>query len=216
VVLLFSVCAGYGLAGDVPEEQARVNSRVFGVLPNYRTADGTKPFAPISSKMKLRIAAKDSFDFPMYFLAGFYASLGQLENENSSLGQGLAGFGRRYVRGFGDVVIGNFLTEGLLPSVLHEDPRYFRIGPGGGSKMHRTLYALTRILVTRTDAGGRRFNFSEILGNAAGVGIANAYYPDTRNLHDNVSRFGVQVGTDAASNVMKEFWPDIRQKMFHR
>ena len=203
-------------AGDNATEPTRVDSRVFGVLPNYRTADGTKPFSPIDTRRKLHIAAKDSFDYPMFFLAGFYAAIGQLQNSNPSLGQGLGGYAQRYVRGYGDVVIGNFLTEGLLPSFLHEDPRYFRIGPGGGSRLHRTTYALTRVLVTKTDSGGRRFNFSEVLGNAAGVGIANAYYPDSRNLHDNLNRLGVQIGTDAASNVLKEFWPDIRQKMFHR
>jgi len=216
-MLLSFILGGSTFAQDEkPAEPSRLDKRVFGVLPNYRTVEQAKPFSPISSKAKMKIAAKDSFDYPMYFLAGVYAGIGQIQNSNPSLGQGMSGFANRYMRGYGDVVIGNFMTEGILPSMLHEDPRYFRMGPSGGSGMHRTGYALSRILVTKTDSGGSRFNTSEIAGNAATVGIANAYYPDARSLKDNLGRFGVQVGTDTVSNVLKEFWPDIRQKMFHR
>jgi hypothetical protein len=92
--------------------------------------------------------------------------------------------------------------------------RYFRRGTG--TKLGRTYYALTRILVTRTDAGGTQFNFSEIAGNAAAVAISNAYNPDTRNAGENLEKLGLQLGTDAISNVLKEFWPDVKRKLHHR
>jgi hypothetical protein len=70
--------------------------------------------------------------------------------------------------------------------------------------------------VTHTDSGGTRFNYSEWLGNMTAVGISNAYYPDNRTFADNGLKVLQQVGTDAVSQVLKEFWPDIKRKMFHK
>ena len=92
--------------------------------------------------------------------------------------------------------------------------RYFRRGTGG--KLGRTYYALTRILVTRTDAGGNRFNFSEVVGNSVATAISNAYNPDTRDASENLEKLGLQLGTDAISNVLKEFWPDVKRKLQQR
>jgi hypothetical protein len=76
------------------------------------------------------------------------------------------------------------------------------------------LYAATRVFVTRTDKGTWRFNFSELIGNSAASGIANAYYSQERTFGDNAQRVGTQFATDAFSQVLKEFWPDIKQKFF--
>jgi hypothetical protein len=105
-------------------------------------------------------------------------------------------------------------TEGVFPVLLHEDPRYFR--RGSGSFLSRTGYALTRVLITHKDSGGRRFNISEWAGNAAAVAISNAYYPQNRTLLDNGAKLLMQVGTDAFSQVLKEFWPDIKHGLFHK
>jgi hypothetical protein len=191
-----------------------IDKRVFGVFPNYRTTDGNRPFAPITPSQKFAIGLKDSFDWPVYPVAGAFASLYQLENENPSFGQGMAGYARRYATSLGDQIMGNMMTESIMPSLLHEDPRYFR--RGYGSKWSRAGYALTRIFVTRTDSGGQRFNFSEVLGNATATAISNAYYPDSRNVSDNIEKLGVQLATDAFSQVMKEFWPDVKRRLFHR
>jgi len=198
-------------------ENSQIDKRIFGVLPNYRTADGTAPYQPISAKGKFYIAAKDSFDYPVYPLAGGFAALYQLDNQNPSYGQGLRGYAKRFGAAYGDQAIGNLMTEAVFPALLHEDPRYFRIGPAGGSARHRTLYALTRVFVTHNDHGGARFNFSEWLGNGAAVAISNLYYPsDTRNVSDNLEKLGVQVATDAFSQVLKEFWPDWKRKLFKK
>jgi hypothetical protein len=197
-----------------PVVQAPPDKRVFGVLPNYRTANETAVYTPISTRHKFVIACKDSFDYPLMLTAGAFAGLGQLSNQNPSFGQGMAGYARRWGTAYGDQAIGNMMTEGIFPAFLHEDPRYFR--RGYGSAKSRTFYALTRVFVTRTDNGGKRFNFSEVLGNATGVAISNAYYPEGRTVSNNVSKLGEQIGTDAISQVLKEFWPDIKRKLFHR
>lgn len=196
------------------QEQEPPDKRVFGVLPNYRTANESGTYEPITPKQKFTIASKDSFDYPLVLLAGTIAGLGQLTNENPSFGQGMAGYARRLGTAYGDQAIGNLMSEAIFPTFLHEDPRYFR--RGYGSKWSRTLYAASRVLVTRTDAGNWRFNYSEVLGNATGTAISNFYYPDNRTVSANVSKLGEQIAIDAVSQVLKEFWPDIKHKLFKR
>jgi len=103
------------------------------------------------------------------------------------------------------------MTESFVPAAFHQDPRYFLLGPGGGTKKHRFWHAVSSIMVTPMDSGRKTFNFSEWGGNAAAVAISNAYYPDTRTASDNISKLLIAVGTDTFSNVMKEFWPDVKQ-----
>lgn len=191
--------------------QGKTDKRAFGFVPNYRTADASLPYKPISSKQKMTIAAKDSFDWTLVLVAAGYAGLGQLTDQNRPLGQGLAGYGNRLVRNYSDLVIGNVLVEGAMPILLHEDPRYFRRGQG--KFWSRVGYAASRVFVTRTDSGGTEFNYSEFVGNSLAVGISNSYYPGNRNLGGNFQKFTIQFATDAFSNVLKEFWPDVKHKL---
>jgi hypothetical protein len=199
--------------GTQPEQQ---DKRVFGVFPNYRTTDGNVQFQPISSKQKILIGLKDSFDWPVYLTGGAFAALYQLENQDPSFGQGMKGYARRYGTALADQVIGNMMTESFVPALLHQDPRYFRIGKQRGGVVHRAVYAATRIFISRTDTGGQQFNYSEWVGNGVAVAISNAYYPDTRTVGDNIERLGIACATDAFSQVMKEFWPDVKHALFHR
>ena len=190
-----------------------IDNGVTGILSNRRTADGTIPFEPISAKRKLTIAALDSVDYPAYILPAFIAGFGQLSNKNPSFGQGLKGYGKRYGTAYGDQLIDYLVVEGVLPVLLHEDPRYFRIGPTAGSTGYRLRYAITRIFIAKTDRNTARFNFSEIGGTAVSTAISNSYLPDQRNVHDNARRYGISLATDALSNVIREFGPDINRKM---
>lgn len=212
VLPIFACLAASAWAQDQPQDSP--DKRVLGVLPNYRTANETAIYTPITAKQKFTIGAKDSFDYPLVMLAGVIAGFGQLTNQNPSFGQGFAGYGRRLGTSYADQAIGNMMTEAMYPSLLREDPRYFR--RGHGSIGSRTWYALTRVMVTRTDSGGRRFNFSEWMGNATAVAISNSYYPDNRTAGANAAKLGQQVGTDALSQVLKEFWPDIKRKFSHK
>jgi hypothetical protein len=197
------------LAGEPGSNQ---DKRIFGVLPNYRTADGSIPFSPITTKQKFTIARKDTLDYPSYVLAGFFSGVSQINNSNPSFGQGVKGYAHRYGTAVADQDLGNFMTEAIYPSLLHEDPRYFRKVHGSGKS--RFLYAATRVFVTKTDAGNWRFNFSEFLGNATVASIGNAYYPDSRGFGPTAQRMGSQIGTDAVSGILKEFWPDIKNHWF--
>ena len=96
------------------------------------------------------------------------------------------------------------------PVVLHQDPRYFRRGTG--STWARLGSAASQIFWTHTDSDHTQFNFSEVIGNSTAVAISTAYYPDNRTATNAVSKLGVQLGVDMASNILKEFWPDINRK----
>jgi len=197
---------------DPAQAERESDKRILGVLPNYRTADGSVPFAPIPAKQKFTIAFKDSFDYPVYFITGSFAALYQLDGQDPSWGQGLKGYGKRYAAAYGDQAIGNMMTEGVVPVLFHEDPRYFR--RGSGTSGSRLRYAITRVLLSRTDKGNWGFNYAEWLGNGAAAAISNFYYPsDTRNFHDNLEKVSVSVATDAFSNILKEFWPDLKKRL---
>lgn len=203
--------------GETPlpgEPGSTVDKRIFGVLPNYRTADGTQPFRPIATKQKFTIAVKDTFDYPSYVLAAVFSGISQLDDSNPSFGQGLKGYARRYGSAVADQDLGNFMTEAIFPSMLHQDPRYFR--KVNGSVLGRLGYAATRVLVARSDAGKWEFNASEIIGNGAVASIGNLYYPDARGFGPTMQRMSTQIGTDAISQILKEFWPDVKRKFANK
>jgi hypothetical protein len=188
------------------------NDRIFGVMPNYSTVDANGHIAPLTTGGKFKLVALGAFDPYEFGIVGLVAGKGQLENDDASWGQGLKGFGKRYAVAFADQAIGNFMTGAVVPSLIHQDPRYFRKGSGGF--LHRTEYAMSRIVVSRSDSGQRMFNYSEILGSGAGAGIAIAYHsPSERTLTGAMGTWGTQIAVDAFGNFLKEFWPDVRKKL---
>jgi hypothetical protein len=199
---------------DPPTTPVAEDKRIFGVLPNYRTVEGSQPFTPLTARQKLTIATKDTIDGPSYVLAGLFAGLYQLENQNPDFGQGLKGYARRYVSAIADQDIGNYMTEGFMPVLLKEDPRFFRRGTG--RFWSRTLHAASGVVISKTDKGTSTFNFSEFLGNGITASIGNAYYPDEVGFTPTMARMFTQIGTDAFSNVLKEFWPDFKRKVLKR
>lgn len=199
-----------------PGVPAAPDKRVFGVLPNYRTAQDSDVYTPITAKQKLTIATKDTIDYPLFILGGALAGVAQLADEHPSFGQGLKGYAHRYATAYADQAIGNYMTEGILPVLFHEDPRYFMKGPSYGGVKKRMWYAATRIFVTKTDSGATTFNFSEVVGNSIAAGVGNAYYPGETHFLDNLSRLGQDLATDSISQILKEFWPDVKRKFFKR
>ena len=189
------------------ENQSR---HILGLIPNYRTFPSLQDYKPLTVGEKFKIASEDSLDRGTFVMAGLFGGLGQLTNSNKSFGHGAAGFGRYFGTSYGDLFIGNYMTEALYPSLLHQDPRYFRRGVGSGRS--RLAYAVSQIFVTHRDSGGTQFNYSEWLGNSTAVAISNAYYRDQRSAGSAISKLGTQVSVDAFGNVLKEFWPDLLRK----
>ncbi len=108
------------------------DKRLFGIIPNYRTFPTLTNYKPITPKEKFKIARDDSFDRGTVVLAAAFAGEGQLTNSSPSFGQGVKGYSRYLGTAYVDLVIGDFMTEAVYPTILHQDPRYFRRGTGSG------------------------------------------------------------------------------------
>jgi hypothetical protein len=194
------------------EQTGTSKDRLFYALPNFLTVE-TKNVPPLTVGQKFKVVARGSFDYIQLPWYGLLAGLSQAQNSEPGYGQGAEGYGKRLGAYAADGTIENFLTGAVFPSILRQDPRFFQSGEGGFA--HRTGYAVSRIFITRTDAGHRQFNFSEILGSAMAASISTySYHPrDDRNLRNTASVWGSQVGYDTITIVIKEFWPDIRRKL---
>jgi hypothetical protein len=192
------------------------DKRAFGVMPNYRTAEGAAPFHPITTRQKFTIATKDSFDGPVFLTTGMFAALSQLQGtDNNVYGQGVKGFAHRYGINYADQVIGNFFPEAIVPALMHKDPRYFR--KGEGAKWGRLYYAVSHIVVSRNDQGVTTFNSPEILGNALASMVVMSYHPHERTLRAGLYQWGVTyIGSDMVGQILKEFWPDFKRSVLHK
>lgn len=193
---------------EIAAEQvhAQLQQRVLGVIPAFYTSF-VWDAAPLPAKQKYRIAFRALTD-PVEF-AGIAAVAGIEQSRGifSGYGDGPAGYGRRYGAAYGDAFIGRFIGSAILPSIFHQDPRYFYRGTG--SVATRVIYAMSSAVLTRTDKGStarRQINFSRILGGMAAGAISNLYHPDTdRGPKLIFSAAAVQLGGHAVNNVIREF-----------
>jgi hypothetical protein len=201
-------------ASSTSEEYGHQNKRILGIIPNYRAVSANSHLPPLTFKGNLWLATQDTFDYSDFIFVGLLAGVDMAGKSQPTFGQGAEGFGKYYWHVFVDGGIENYMTEAIVPAATKEDPRYYTMGRGGLVK--RTGYAVSRLLITRTNSGGSTFNLSEIVGAGAAAGIGNAYYPAESNAWvKTYQRWGTQVGLDGVFNVLKEFWPDINQAVFH-
>ena len=203
--------------------------RLFFALPNFLTVENAGKTPPLTAGQKFKVVARGSFDPVQIVWYGALSGVSQAENSEPGFGQGAEGYGKRYGAYAADGTIENFFVGAILPSVLHQDPRFFQ--KAEGSFFDRAGYAVSRIFVTRSDSGHHQFNFSEIFGAAIASAISTySYHPgrtligrnsegvpqytaSDRTLKNTASVWGSQVGYDTITLVVKEFWPDIRRKL---
>jgi hypothetical protein len=195
------------------DSEGKQPKRILWIIPNYRSVSANTQLPPLAFKEKFWLATQDSFDYSSFIVAGMLAGTAQAKNSTPQFGQGAAGYGRYYWHSFGDQAVGNYFTEAIVPAATRQDPRYYTLGHGGFFR--RTGYAVGRLLITKTDSGGRGFNFSEIIGNGAGAGVSDLYYPAAeRTWTKTGQKWLTQVAVDGVFNVLKEFWPDIDRAVF--
>jgi len=188
--------------------------RILFIVPNFRSVSADEKLPPMSARQKFKLVLDDSFDYSAFIEVGILAGVSDAHKSEPAFGHGAAAYGRYYWHGFADTVDGNLMTEFIVPVAAHEDPRYYTLGHGGVLK--RATYSITRLAVTRTDHGNPTANLAEIVGNGAASGIANLYYPRAdRDWTKTGQRWALQVGIDGLSNLVKEFWPDINDHLFH-
>lgn len=195
--------------------EGKQTKRMYGIVPNFAAVSANTQLPPLSVREKFWLATQDSVDYSSFVWAGVLAGQSFALNSYPELGHGAAGYGRYYWRAFTDQASGAFFTEAIVPALTHEDPRYYTRGHGGFFR--RTGYALSQVVLTKTDSGGTSFNFSEIVGNGMEAGLANLYYPpEERGLRKTAENWGTGLESAALNNVIKEFWPDIRHKILRR
>src|SRR6202163_1470956 len=195
---------------------ATSNDRLFFALPNFLTIENADQVPPLTTKQKFAVVTRSSFDYIQVPWYAFLAGISQAENSEPGYGQGGAGYGNRFGAAAADGTIENYWTSAILPSVFHQDPRFFQSGKGGFWR--RTGYAMSRIVVTRSDSGTNQFNVSEVFGSAIAAGISTySYHPHAdKTLSNAASVWESQIGYHPVTIVLKEFWPDIRRKITHK
>src|ERR1700754_1262913 len=163
---------------------------------------------PLTSKQKFQLAVDETIAPSRFLGSAFTAGIGQARDSLHDYGQGWEGYGKRYGSSVASNASSHLFGTGLLPSLTHEDPRYFvKIF---GSPRSRILYAMSRVLITRTDDGRSTFNWSNVMGGLMAESLAVSYLPDSeRTAGKTFSRFGVRLGFSALDNVVKEYWPTI-------
>jgi hypothetical protein len=204
------------------------NDRLFFALPNFLSVENGGKVPPLTAKQKFAVVTRSSFDYVQYPWYAFLSGISQAEGSEDGYGQGAAGYGKRFASTAADGTIENFMTGAVLPSLLHQDPRFFQSSEGGFG--HRAGYAVSRIFVTRTDSGHSQFNYSEVVGSAMSASISTFSYhprsrfvstptnprvfiPSDRTLTNTAKVWGAQLGYDTMTIVVKEFWPDIHRKL---
>lgn len=187
--------------------------RLFYTLPNFLSVENAANIPPMTTADKFKVITRSSFDPVEFAWYGLVSAVGQAENSESAYGQGWGAYGKRYATNLADGTIEGYMTSAVLPSVLKQDPRYYVLGKGGF--WHRTEYALSRLIITRSDSGTAQFNASEVFGSASAAAISTyGYHPENdKTLGNTASVWGTQVAYDGLAFVVKEFWPDIRRKI---
>lgn len=197
-----------------PAASPKQTKRILFIVPNFRSVSADEKLPPMSPRQKFKLVLDDSFDYSSFIEVGILAGVSDAHKSEPAFGHGAVAYGRYYWHGLADTVDGNLMTEFIVPVAAHEDPRYYTLGHG--SVLKRATYSVTRLVVTRTDHGNPTPNLAEIVGNGAASGISNLYYPRAdRDWTKTGQRWVLQVGIDGLSNLVKEFWPDINDKLFH-
>ena len=190
------------------------SERMFGVVRTFGiTNDRNAP--PLTSRGKFRIFTQNVTDPFTVLGTGIQAGMGQARNDFPSYGQGMSGYAKRFGASFADYAVGEFMSTYAFPTMLHEDPRYFR--EGAGSTKKRLGHAFASAFVIRKDSGRNSFNYSNSVGRIAAGGFSALYYPaENRSVGLVFSRAGIGLVFGTAGAVFSEFGPDLQKKLFKK
>ena len=135
----------------VPNGRAPQTKRILGIIPNFRSVSTDEKLPPQTVKEKFLTATDDSFDYSSVFIPAFLAAYSMGTNATPEFGHGAVGYGRYFWHAAVDQTSENYMVEFVMPVITHEDTRFYTLSNGGFFK--RTGYALSRVIITRTDAG---------------------------------------------------------------
>jgi hypothetical protein len=191
---------------DIAEDQMHFEERqrVLGVFPNFY-ASYVWNAAPLSAGQKFRLAARTSIDPVSIAIPAVIAGVEQSQNGFSGYGQGTRGYAKRFGASYTDSLTSTMIAAAILPSILHQDPRYFY--KGTGSIRSRAFYAIATVVICKGDNGRWQPNYSNIFGNLASAGISNLYYPSTdrRGVRLTIDNWLIGDASGAIGSLFQEF-----------
>jgi hypothetical protein len=195
-------------------EGSKQTKRVLGIIHNFSSVSADIKLPPQTPKEKLTLAAKNSFDYSSFFVASIQAGFAMDSNSYPEFHQGVKGYARYYWHTLADTADENFMVSGAAPILFHQDNRFYTLGHGSFRK--RTFYAISRVLITRTDNGNPTFNFSEVIGSGAAAGLSTLYYPKQYQTWTKVGQKWLTSDLiDGFNFWWKEWWPTANKYVFH-
>jgi hypothetical protein len=198
--------------GHSPHFSPLNTKRLLVVIPDYQTVESTKAFKPLSPAEKWDLALKETVDPFNLATAVMTAAFSQAGNQTPKYGEGGVAYGQRFAAAVADGGTQNFFSAGVLANLLHQDPRYYRMGPQSRI-LKRAVYSISRLAIARRDSGKDTFNSSGLGGMALGIAASNLYYPSA-SVHGYVmaERLTTSLTGGVVGNLMSEFVPDIQQR----
>jgi len=183
--------------------KAEEQQRVLRVIPNIYVVYEPHP-EPLTTSMKFHMAYK-SLTNPFFFArTAAWAGVAQARNDPSEWNQGAKGYSKRLGAGFADAVTGSLISNAILPSLLHQDPRYFY--QGSGTKKSRAFHAMLAPVICKGDNGAWQPNYSQWGGSLIGYSISTAYYPASSRTTTHVFQtFGMDMGLHVVGSLAQEF-----------
>jgi hypothetical protein len=181
---------------------AEEKQRVFGVIPNFYVVYDKHP-VPLTTKLKYEIAFKAGTDIVSVLGDVVLASINQAA-DTPNYQQGWVGYAQRFGAVYADSFSNIMLGGAVLPSLLHQDPRYFYRGTGTGKS--RALHALSSPFICRGDNGRSQINVSSMGGDLIAASLTNIYYPPSNRGPGIVfSSFLINSGGRVANALVQEF-----------
>ena len=185
-------------------------------MPNYRTVSAGAAVHPPGWKYNFHVASRQAFDYSSFIFLGLTSFSAEAINSHPALGKGVGGFYAYTWRGFLDKTDGTYLSAWLLPSLLHQDTRYYPLGDGHSIPV-RALYVISRQAVTRTYGGRQTFNLAGLGGKVLTQYISRNYYPTgSSDLSVLATKFAYSAMRDIAFSSIREFYPDIAAHYIRR
>jgi len=184
---------------EVATEQVKMEEkqRVFGIVPNFNVVYDPDP-APLTTRLKFRLALKGSID-PVTLIGIGVLSGVQQAGDTPNYGQGFQGYAKRFGANTTDMIGG-----AVLPSLLHQDPRYFY--QGTGTYKSRIRHAALHPFVCKGDNGIWQPNYSSLGGDLASLAISNAYHPESnRGAGPLFKNFALGTAEHIIGSLVQEF-----------
>jgi hypothetical protein len=201
---------------QIAEEQLKQERKQrLGILPNFN-ASYISDAVPLTRKQKFKLMFSTEKDPATIGFSMFVALIGQAEGSHYGYGGGIGGYGKRFGQNYADTFDGAFWGNAVLPSLWHQDPRYFRLGKG--SAKHRILYALESNVRAKHDGTGKwEPNYSNLVGNLISGSISNIYLPsDERGVGGTFEGALTVTAEGGIGSMLEEFYPDFTQYLKRR